>query len=299
MNLFLGLAIFLVLLLCNSSISESVHLIGLCIPQYSFIQGILVLFKNHITADIYELFDQDVYEDPLILLRANYVVMFIVGTCSFLLNIVMDYNMLPLLGGGKDAEIPQNEDADVVMERKRVVSAIGDDVLSLVNLTKDYKTFGLAKPHRAVDSVSFGIGKGVCFGLLGLNGAGKTTLFKILTGHIQPTSGRAFLKEKGGAYRSLGEFNHHVGYCPQGDAVDDLLTPEQQLTIYAQLKGIPEDEISDVVQKALAIFQLQSFADRPCVDLSRGTRRKVGLGALWDDTHRHFHDAVTTVDTPM
>ena len=142
LNLFLGLAIFLVLLLCSTSISESVHLIGLIIPQYSFIQGILVLFKNHITADIYELFDQDVYEDPLTLLRANYVVMFIVGTCCFILNIIMDYNMLPLLNSGKESEIPQNEDADVVMERKRVVSAIGDDVLSLVNLTKDYKTFG-------------------------------------------------------------------------------------------------------------------------------------------------------------
>ncbi|XP_028966862.1 ATP-binding cassette sub-family A member 1 [Galendromus occidentalis] len=300
LNLFLGLGIFLVLLLCNSSIPEGIHLVGLIIPQYSFIQGVLVLFKNHITADIYEIFDQDVYEDPLYLLRANYIMMLIVGTSSFFLNIIRDYNMLTIPITGKEPEIPQNEDADVMMERKRVVSAIGDDVLSLVNLTKDYKTFGLSKPHRAVDSVSFGIGKGVCFGLLGLNGAGKTTLFKILTGHIQPTSGRAFLKDKGGAYRSLGEFNHHVGYCPQGDAVDDLLTPEQQLTIYAQMKGIPENEIYDVVQKALAIFQLQSFANRPCIDLSRGTRRKVCTAmAFLGDPQLVLLDEPTTGMDPL
>ncbi|OQR67993.1 hypothetical protein BIW11_04648 [Tropilaelaps mercedesae] len=300
LNLFFGLAIFLVLLLCHNLLFDVVHLVGLCVPQYAFIQGILLLFKNHITADIYEIFDQDVYEDPLRLLSANYWTMLAVGMISFLINIMIDCNVLSMPLSRKELVLPQDEDADVIVERKRVVSAIGDDILSLINLTKDYKSFGLVKPHRAVDNVSFGIGKGVCFGLLGLNGAGKTTLFKILTGHIQPTSGRAFLKEKSGTYRSLENLNHHVGYCPQSDAVDDLLTPRQHLSIYARLKGIPDADVNDVVLKALLVFRLQAFADRPCVALSRGTRRKVCTAmAFLGDPQLVLLDEPTTGMDPL
>ena len=46
----------------------------------------------------------------------------------------------------------------------------------------------------AVEDVSFTITKGECFALLGVNGAGKTTVFKMLTGDINPTSGKAYIK---------------------------------------------------------------------------------------------------------
>lgn len=45
----------------------------------------------------------------------------------------------------------------------------------------------------AVKGVSFRVGRGECFGLLGVNGAGKTTTFKILTAEIAPTQGEAKL----------------------------------------------------------------------------------------------------------
>lgn len=152
MNLFFGLLIFLVLLLCQAAMYDVAHLVGLCIPQYAFIQGILVLFKNHITADIYDIFDQDVYEDPLHLLVANYWAMLIVGIVCSVINILIDCNLLSTTLFRRRTEIvlPQDEDADVVMERKRVISAIGEDILSLINLSKDYKSFGkYSCPSRA------------------------------------------------------------------------------------------------------------------------------------------------------
>ena len=42
-----------------------------------------------------------------------------------------------------------------------------------------------------MDSLSLGIPKGECFGLLGINGAGKTTTFRMLTGDETMTSGTA------------------------------------------------------------------------------------------------------------
>ena len=37
-----------------------------------------------------------------------------------------------------------------------------------------------------------------------------------------------------------------IGYCPQFDALIDSLTAEEQLYLYARLKGIPETQIKEV-----------------------------------------------------
>ena len=42
---------------------------------------------------------------------------------------------------------------------------------------------------RAVDEVSFHIGRSEIVGLLGHNGAGKTTVMKMLTGYLEPSAG--------------------------------------------------------------------------------------------------------------
>lgn len=49
------------------------------------------------------------------------------------------------------------------------------------------------KHKVAVDNLSFSIGKGEVFGLLGVNGAGKTTTFKMLAGEVTSTDGDSFL----------------------------------------------------------------------------------------------------------
>ena len=68
-----------------------------------------------------------------------------------------------------------------------------------------------------------GVPRGECFGLLGVNGAGKTTTFQMLTGDATPSYGDALLCGKS-IVTSLREVQQNTGYCPQFDALNNLLT---------------------------------------------------------------------------
>ena len=47
--------------------------------------------------------------------------------------------------------------------------------------------------QKAVNDISFKVGKGEIVGFLGPNGAGKSTTMKIITGYLEKTSGEAFV----------------------------------------------------------------------------------------------------------
>uniref|UniRef100_T1KYU1 ABC transporter domain-containing protein n=1 Tax=Tetranychus urticae TaxID=32264 RepID=T1KYU1_TETUR len=169
-----------------------------------------------------------------------------------------------------------NEDCDVIEECRRVTQTDGSlfDILRVIEVTKVFKSmFG---KRVAVNNVSFGVPRGECFGLLGVNGAGKTTLFKMLTGTLQPTSGKTLVNNKSIA-ATLASNSSTLGYCPQSDALDMVLTPRQHLMIYARLRGIPHLHRSHLISQSLTKFQLNTHADMPISALSRGTRRKLCL----------------------
>ena len=84
-----------------------------------------------------------------------------------------------------------------------------------------------------------------CFGLLGVNGAGKTTTFRMLTGDTQVTSGCAYVKGMS-ILTDMKQISRCIGYCPQFDALTDLLTGEEHLAFYARLRGVPEENIKQV-----------------------------------------------------
>ena len=60
-------------------------------------------------------------------------------------------------------------------------------MIEVKNVTKKYGNF------VAVDNISFNIKEGEIIGLLGPNGAGKSTTMNMITGFIEPTSGRILI----------------------------------------------------------------------------------------------------------
>ncbi|MCL4153981.1 UNVERIFIED_CONTAM: hypothetical protein GTU68_016387 [Idotea baltica] len=96
----------------------------------------------------------------------------------------------------------------------------------------------------------------------------------MLTGQHNVTRGDAFVAGK--SVRSeLIEVHRSIGYCPQFDALNSLLTGRETLSLYARLRGIPGHEIPWVVEWALNRLSLMPHADKPAGVYSGGNKRKL------------------------
>jgi len=167
-------------------------------------------------------------------------------------------------------DIEKDLDEDVIEERKRVFSNLNSDVLTVKNLFKRYR----ANAKQAVDNLTFGVQRAECFGLLGVNGAGKTTTFKMLTGDTDATSGEAFIN----GFSILTQMNQcrqSLGYCPQFDALDPLLTGREHLRLYARLRGLDEASVTKATNWGLKKLGLAAYADRCAGTYSGGNKRKL------------------------
>ncbi|KAH9121305.1 hypothetical protein AeMF1_006910, partial [Aphanomyces euteiches] len=161
---------------------------------------------------------------------------------------------------------------DVSAEAWRVASGAADSDAVVLNALRKVYPDGTV----GVESVSLGLPRGECFGYLGINGAGKTTTMKMLTGDIAPSSGCGTL----GGFDILSEqlaVRRLIGYCPQFDALIDLLTVREHLELFAAIKGVPSIQVDAVVQEKLAQLQLEDFEDKLAQSLSGGTKRKLSV----------------------
>ncbi|GMF55770.1 unnamed protein product [Phytophthora fragariaefolia] len=163
-------------------------------------------------------------------------------------------------------------DADVKKEAQRVASgAANDDAVKLVGLRKVYPGSKVA-----VRDLSFGLKRGECFGILGINGAGKTTTMKMLTGDVPPSRGTATL----GGFNILTqqiEVRRQIGYCPQFDALFDLLTVREHLELFGAIKGVPQSSLDRVVTKKIHQLNLGDFEHKLAGSLSGGNKRKLSV----------------------
>ncbi|XP_060049934.1 glucosylceramide transporter ABCA12 [Erinaceus europaeus] len=263
-------------------ISETLKRIFLIFPQFCFGYGLIELSQQQSVLDFLKAYGVEYPNETFEMnkLGAMFVALVAQGTIFFLLRLLVNEWLIKklrlLLRKFHSSPVMEtiDEDEDVRAERLRVENGADDfDLVQLHQLTKTYQL--IHKKIIAVNNISIGIPAGECFGLLGVNGAGKTTIFKMLTGDIIPSSGNILIRNQSG---SLGHVHSHsslVGYCPQEDALDDLVTVEEHLYFYARVHGIPEKDIKDNVHKLLRRLHLMPFKDRPTSMCSYGTKRKL------------------------
>ncbi len=149
-------------------------------------------------------------------------------------------------------------------------------VLEVRQLRKGFKP-GLLKPRvAALRGVSFAVGEGECFGLLGQNGAGKTTTIKIATGLLAADSGAAFLLGKPSGDASA---RRALGYLPENPYFHEHLTPREGLLTYGRLVGLDRATIAARAPALLERVGLGDAANRRLRGFSKGMRQRFGLAA--------------------
>jgi len=163
-------------------------------------------------------------------------------------------------------------DEDVLAEEKRVAAGDTSDSTIVVKGLKKVYTGG----KFAVKGVSLAIPNGECFGLLGINGAGKSTTLGMLTGEVVPTYGDASIAGLN-LRTEIHKCRRRIGYCPQFDALFDLLTGREHLMLYARVKGIVPADIPGVVKHKIAEMGLTEYADRAAGTYSGGNKRKLSV----------------------
>nr|XP_054506141.1 phospholipid-transporting ATPase ABCA7 [Agelaius phoeniceus] len=281
-NLFIGIngsvATFVLELFVDQNLNDINRVLKkvfLIFPHFCLGRGLIDMVKNQAMADAFERFGDKRFVSPLSweLAGKNMFAMAIEGVVFFLFTLLLQYHRFFLRLGPRALELPSlgDEDQDVARERVRVGSIPPHGhLLLLKDLTKVYRR----RKAPAVDRLCVAIPPGECFGLLGVNGAGKTSTFKMLTGDTEVTLGEAWLKGHS-VLTDLQSVHQHMGYCPQFDAITDLLTGREHLEFYSRLRGIPEEETPRVAQWGITALGLAPHADRPAGKYSGGNKRKL------------------------
>ncbi|CAN0284054.1 unnamed protein product [Bubo scandiacus] len=243
-------------------------------PHFCLGRGLIDLAMNQAVTEVYARFGEEHVSNPFQwdFVGKNLVAMAVQGFAFFILNLLMQHHLFSTRWFAETDMSPIiGEDEDVAEERKRIMNGGNKtDILELQELTKIYA--GMQKP--AVDRLCVGVRPGECFGLLGVNGAGKTTTFKMLTGDTDVTSGDAVVAGNS-ILTHISNVHQNMGYCPQFDAIDDLLTGREHLYLYARLRGIPADEIKRVAEWAIQKLGLPMYADHLAGTYSGGNKRKL------------------------
>lgn len=126
----------------------------------------------------------------------------------------------------------------------------------------------------ALDKISFDVGNGELFGLIGPDGSGKSSLYKILATLSAPDSGHASVCGLD-TVRDYRKLRPMIGYMPERFSLYQDLTVSENLKFFASLFGVSVKENYDLI--APIFGQLERFPHRKAGALSGGMKQKLAL----------------------
>lgn len=126
----------------------------------------------------------------------------------------------------------------------------------------------------AVNDVSFEVGRGETFALLGPNGSGKTTTLKCLVGLTLPTTGSISV-DTFDVVRNGREAKRLISFLPQRLAFSDQLTGREVLEFYCRLRRISPQRIDETLNTP--DFHFNGFFDKSVSQFSGGMIQRLGL----------------------
>ncbi len=130
--------------------------------------------------------------------------------------------------------------------------------------------------HPAVASLTTEIRSGAVTGLVGPDGAGKTTLLRMLAGLLKPTQGKITVVGLD-PLKDDRQLHAILGYMPQKFGLYEDLTVMENLSLYADLRGVTGELRRQTFERLLTFTDLTRFTSRLAGKLSGGMKQKLGL----------------------
>lgn len=156
------------------------------------------------------------------------------------------------------------------VKRPRIVADVIASDKNLIQISNLSKVYG--DGYRAVDDLSFSVGRGQVLGLLGPNGAGKTTTLRMLMGLIMPTEGGIWIDGHpvfpgSSALSKLGSFVEGPGFLPH-------MTGRENLDLYWRAIG---RDVDPQLEEVIKITKLGSALDKKVRSYSQGMRQRLAI----------------------
>ncbi|GGG62457.1 ABC transporter ATP-binding protein [Paenibacillus radicis (ex Gao et al. 2016)] len=131
-----------------------------------------------------------------------------------------------------------------------------------------YKQYG---EKTAVNGISFEVGQGEIYGLLGANGAGKTTTMRMVLGLIYPDGGEVLYNGK--PYSK--ELLQSLGYLPEERGLYPRIRVSDQLIYLAELRGMSKRDADSNLKRWLERFEVPEYYNKRVEELSKGNQQKI------------------------
>ncbi len=162
------------------------------------------------------------------------------------------------------------------------------EIIKAEHLTKYYGDF------LAVNDISFSVHKGEIFGFLGPNGAGKTTTIRMLTGILNPNSGRIEVFGMDMKKHKI-EIRERTGIVPEMANPYIDLSAMRNLRLMGRLYGMKGREIEERSVELLKLFNLYEKKDTKVRGFSKGMKQRLSLAmAMLPDPELLFLDEPTS-----
>jgi len=144
--------------------------------------------------------------------------------------------------------------------------------IEAINLTKRYGAF------TALANLNLKIEGAKCVGFLGPNGAGKTTTLKLFTDMIRATEGSACINGIP-VHEDKRRALAHVGDLIESPEIYPSFTPNEALSMVADLRGVPKSEKGKRIEEAISEVKMEGWKDKKVGKFSKGMKQRINIAA--------------------
>ena len=143
----------------------------------------------------------------------------------------------------------------------------------MIQVENLYKSFS---GRTVVHGISFDVAQGEVLGFLGPNGAGKSTTMRMLTGFLEPDSGKVSICGHDMA-RSPVLAKQRIGYLAESAASYQDMQVKAFLGFTADIRGLTGAQKKEALERVITLCHLAPVLSESIENLSKGFRQRVGL----------------------